>query len=222
MLHLGSIFGTTIRVDVTFLILVALFVASSYDPNRGIHYALLWLPVLFISVLIHELAHAAMIAIFGHGSSDIVLGGMGGVTINKRRAAPWQDMLVSIAGPLANFALMWLTALIFVNVPYTRQDPMLLALLPILVFANKWWGILNLLPVSPLDGGHAVRNFLRTFLDDKVAFVIAVWVGIVVGVAVAILSVRAGEFFLAVLLAWFVYMNFQHWQYYREHGYPGD
>jgi Zn-dependent protease len=99
---------------------------------------------------------------------------------------------------------------------------MLLALLPILVFANKWWGILNLLPVSPLDGGHAVRNFLRTFLDDKVAFVIAVWVGIVVGVAVAILSVRAGEFFLAVLLAWFVYMNFQHWQYYREHGYPGD
>lgn len=222
MLHLGSIFGTSIRIDLSFLILVALFVASDYNPNRGIQYALLWIPVLFISVLIHELAHAAAIALFGYGSSEVVLGGMGGATINKRKARPWHDMVVSIAGPVANFVLAWLVALLFMNVPYARQDPMLVAFLPMLVQANRWWGILNLLPVSPLDGGHAVRNFLRMFLNEKVAFVIAVWVGIVIGAVIAILGLLARWVFLALLLAWFVYMNYQQWQYFRKHGYPGD
>jgi stage IV sporulation protein FB len=222
MLRLGSIFGTSIRIDLSFLILVALFVASDYNPNRGIQYALLWIPVLLISVLIHELAHAAAIAMFGYGPSDVVLGGMGGVTMNRRKARPWHDMVISIAGPLSSFALAWLVKITYLSVPYLQRDPMFIAFLPMLRQANIWWGIFNLLPVSPLDGGHAVRNLLRMFLNERVAFVIAVWVAIVIGSVIAILGFLARWIFLALLLAWFVYMNYQQWQYYREHGYPGD
>src|SRR5450755_358043 len=78
MIHLGSIRGTTLGVDFSFLILVGLWVASYYDPAAGIQHALLWIPVLFLSVLIHELAHALMIGAFGYGPSEIVLGGIGG------------------------------------------------------------------------------------------------------------------------------------------------
>jgi stage IV sporulation protein FB len=222
MLHLGSIRGTTIAVDFSFLIIVALFVASAYDRNLGVHYALLWVPVLFVSVLIHELAHAAAIALFGYGSSEIVLGGMGGVTMNRRKARPWHDVVISVAGPLSSFGLAWLVTLIFYNVPITRQDPMLAALLPMLRQANIWWGIFNLLPVSPLDGGHAVRNFLRMFLTEKTSFVIAVWIAIVVGAGVAIAGFMFRMIFLGILIAWYVFMNYQSWQYYKEHGVPGE
>lgn len=221
MIHLGSIGGTTIRVDLSFLILIALFVASAYNPQLGIEYALLWVPVLFISVLVHELAHAATIALFGYGSSEIVLGGIGGVTINQRRAKPWQDMLISVAGPLSSFGLAMLFGLLE-RIEIVQNDRMLVNLVPMLVRANIWWGIFNLLPVSPLDGGQAVRNFLRMFLSERTAFVIAVWVGIIVGTFVAIAGFVARWFFLALLIAWYVYSNFQQWQYFREHGYPGD
>ena len=52
MLHLGSIRGTTIAVDFSFLIILALFVASAYDPRYGVHYALLWAPFGFDSEVI--------------------------------------------------------------------------------------------------------------------------------------------------------------------------
>lgn len=222
MLHLGSIRGTTITVDFSFLIIVALFVASAYNPALGVHYALLWAPVLFISVLIHELAHAAVIGLFGYGSSDIVLGGMGGVTINRRRARPFQDVAISVAGPLASFLLAWLMSLIMANVPYVRHDPMLIVFLPFMRQANIWWGVFNLLPINPLDGGHAVRNLLRTFLRENTAFVISVWIAIVVGVLVVIAGLLAKWIFLAMLIAWYVFVNWQSWVYYKQHGLPGD
>lgn len=221
MIHLGSIGGTTIRVDLSFLILVALFVATAYNPGLGIEYALLWIPVLFISVLVHELAHAAMIAIFGYGASEIVLGGIGGVTMNNRRARPWHDMLISIAGPLSSFGLAILFGFLE-RVDFVQRDKMLVNLVPMLTRMNIWWGFFNLIPVSPLDGGQAVRNFLRMFLSERTAFVIAVWIGIVVGTVVTIIGFKSGLFFVALLIAWYVYSNFQQWQYFREHGYPGD
>ncbi|HUP49672.1 MAG TPA: M50 family metallopeptidase [Thermoanaerobaculia bacterium] len=222
MIQLGSIRGTTITLDFSFLFIVALFVITSYNPNIGIHYALLWIPVLFLSILLHELAHAGMIGLFGFGSSQIVLGGMGGVTINRRQARPWQDMLISLAGPASSFALAALVRAFYRNSELAQRDPMLAAFLPLLIIANVFWGIFNCLPISPLDGGHALRDLLRIFMPDRKAFPIAIWIGIVVGVVVAILGLLARQIFVTVLLAWFVFMNYQQWQYYRDHGTPGD
>jgi stage IV sporulation protein FB len=222
MLQLGSIRGTRITVDLSFLILVALFVASSYNPRAGIKYSLLWIPVLFLSVLIHELAHAAVIGMFGYGPSEIVLGGIGGATMNQRKAKHWHNVLISLAGPLASFALAYGIAYLMAYVPFTRRDPMLVEFLPLLIFMNLFWAKFNLIPISPLDGGHAVRDFLRIFMTDRKGFPIAVWIGIVSGIAVVIWAARARQIFIAVLIAWYVYLNYQQWQYYREHGLPGD
>lgn len=225
MIHLGSIRGTTITVDLSFLILVALFVASFYDPTTGIEYALLWAPILFISVLVHELAHAAMIGAFGYGPSEIVLGGMGGATMNKRSAKPWHNVIISLAGPVSSFALLLAIMMIMRQVPFARRDPMMIAFLPLLASANLWWGIFNLFPIAPLDGGHAVRSFLRMFLRDSTAFAISVWIAIVGGALIVVGGLfffRRGWIFPAVLIAWYVFMNYQQWLYYRNHGTPGD
>lgn len=222
MLHLGSIRGTSIDVDFSFIILVIFFVAMNYDEKAGIQYALIWIPILFLSVLIHELAHAAMIGIFGFGSSQIVLGGMGGVTMNQRRAKPWQDMLISLAGPLSSFAIMYLSQLAVMHLAIVRTDPMLAALVPRLYWANRFWGLFNLIPVPPLDGGHAVREFFRTILAERPAFVVSIWIAIVAGGAIAVWMFVGGQFFIALFIAWFVYVAFQKWLQFRESGVPGD
>ncbi len=222
MIHLGSIRGTTLGIDFSFLILVGLFVGSYYDPKIGIQHALLWVPVLFISVLVHELAHAATIAMFGYGPSEIVLGGIGGATMNKRVAKPWHDVVISLAGPVSSFALAYLIAQLYVRVAFFQQDPMMVEFIPLLVEANLWWGLFNLLPVSPLDGGHAVRNFLRIFMRERNAFRISVWIAILAGVAVVVWSIAHRSIILAALISWYVFINYRQWQYYRDHGTPGD
>jgi Zn-dependent protease len=221
MFRLGSIGKTPIDIDLSFIFLIAFFVVMQYDQRAGFHYALLWAPVLFISVLVHELAHAGAIAALGFGSSHVILGGMGGVTINERRARPWQDFIISIAGPLSSFGI---SAALLVKpfVPILNTDKMLDPLTDYLFAANIFWGIFNLVPVPPLDGGHAVRSFLRMILAEKPAFVIAVWIAIVAGGAVAIFAATHGQFFIALFVAWFAYQNYQAWQYFREHGIPGD
>ena len=221
MLRLGTIGRTPIDIDFSFFILIGLFVALNYNPNAGIQYALIWIPVLFLSVLIHELAHAAMIAALGFGASHIVLGGMGGVTINQRRAKPWQDFLISVAGPLSSFLLAWICRRIYFT-ELGHTDKMLQTFLPLMNLANIFWGYFNLVPVPPLDGGHATRDFFRMFLSERTAFVIAIWIAMIAGAGVVVWALKAQLFFLAIYIAWFVYLAFQQWQYFREHGVPGD
>src|SRR5690349_22250134 len=152
MLHLGSIGKTTIDVDFSFFILLGLFVVLNYDQSKGIEYALIWIPILFLSVLIHELAHAAAIALLGYGPSSIVLGGMGGHTISesRRQVRPWQGFVISIAGPASSFLLMFLATLAWGTSNLVHTDKMLQVFVPLFALANVWWGIFNSIPVPPL------------------------------------------------------------------------
>jgi len=224
MLHLGSIGKTSIDVDFSFFVLLGLFVVLNYDESRGIEYALIWIPILFLSVLIHEMAHAAAIALLGFGYSHIVLGGMGGYTANENRRAarPWQGVVISVAGPASSFVLMFLSQWAWSSTAIGQTDKMLAVFLPLFALANVWWGIFNLIPVPPLDGGHATRDFFRMFLSERTAFIIAVWIAIVAGGAVSIYGLINRQFFLTIYIGWFSYLAWQRWQYFREHGIPGD
>jgi Zn-dependent protease len=224
MLHLGSIGKTSLDVDFSFFMLLGLFVVLNYDESRGIEYALIWIPVLFLSVLIHELAHAAAISLLGFGASHIVLGGMGGYTANesRRKARPWQGVLISVAGPASSFVLMVLAWIVLQRTSIANTDRFFAAFLPLFAAANAWWGIFNLIPVPPLDGGHATRDFFRMFLDERKAFIIAIWIAIVVGAAVTVIGLFARQYFLTLYIGWFSWLAFQQWQYFRAHGIPGD
>ena len=214
-IHLGSILGTTITLDFSFLILVALFVMVNLDSSTP-QSALLWIPILFISILFHEFAHAAMIGAFGFGPSHIVLQGVGGVTINERRARPWQDLFISAAGPASSLLLAWIVNAIYNRTPFGHRDPFLAGLLPLLALANIYWAIFNLMPVSPLDGYGMVRHFLRMFLSERTAFMIAIWISIIVGTLLAVASVFLKQFFIVILLFWYVRSSYMQWQLFRS------
>lgn len=215
-IHLGTILGTTITLDFSFIILIVFFVLSDIE-RAGIRNALLWAPVLLISILVHELAHAAMIGLLGFGPSQILLQGIGGVTVNERRARPWQDLLISAAGPISSFLLAGGLYVLFINVGFVRQDPFLQALLPLLLRANLWWGVFNLMPVVPLDGAGVVRNFLRLFLNERTAFVISIWISIITGTLLAIAGLVTRWIFLSLLMLWYVRSSYLQWQFFRSY-----
>jgi len=220
-IHLGSILGTTITLDFSFLIVIALFVMSDIEVV-GWRYALLWVPVVFISILVHELAHAATIGSFGYGPSHILLQGIGGVTINERRAKPWQDVFISAAGPVSSFLLAWGVGMLMFRVPMANRDPFLAALLPLLRIANIYWAFFNLMPVAPLDGYGVVRNLLRIFLDERLAFTIAIWISIIVGSALAIVGLIFKQYFVALLVLWYVRGSYLQWQFFRSIDHTND
>ncbi|MEA2239516.1 MAG: hypothetical protein QOC81_4240 [Thermoanaerobaculia bacterium] len=220
-IHLGTILGTTITLDFSFLLLIAFFVVMNVQ-SMGMQNALLFAPVLLISILFHEFGHAITIGALGFGSSAIVLEGMGGSTYNERRARPWQDLLISAAGPLSSFLLAFLTGLVIANVAYVSHDRFLASMLPMLAYWNWLWGIFNLLPIGPLDGNGILRNFFRLFLPERSAFVISIWISMLVGLGVFIYCLVARMVFIALLVAFYVRSSWMQWEFFRSHNRTDD
>lgn len=214
-LRLGSIAGTEIFIEISFLILVGLFVVLALEGGSPLPIALLWIPVLLISVLFHEVGHATLIGIFGFGGSTIVLGGFGGVTINQRRSQPWKEIVISISGPGFSVLLALLFATAWNTVPLFQTDPMLAALVPLMVRANIFWAIFNLVPLYPLDGGQALQNLLRYVVSERRALFVSIWLSIGLGVILLVLGLFSGQFFLAIIAAMLSMQNWQRWRIYR-------
>jgi stage IV sporulation protein FB len=220
--RLGSILGTTIHLEISFLILVGLFVVLSLERGAPVQDALLWLPIAFVSVLVHELGHAAVLGLLGFGPSQIALAGLGGHTFNARRARPWQDFLVSIAGPLTSFLLFYVSVLIYRHSSFAQNDPMLRAFVPFLAQINLIWGFFNLLPIIPLDGGQALRNVFRFFLADRTAIYFSSIISVLLGGLLIGWALLRGQFFIAILGAMLTLQNFRTIQAVRSIRGPGD
>lgn len=211
-MRIGSIGGSPIHIDVRFLILVAFFVLIDLERGRGLHHALLWIPILFLSVLVHELGHALTIRALGFGPSDIVLSGFGGLTINQRQARPWQDVLISLAGPLTSFLLAGVLLALATAVPLVRTDPMLQALVPLMLIANVVWGIFNLVPIYPLDGGHALHDLSRYVLSPASALRFSSGSSIVLACILLAVALIYREFFVVLIVGMLLIQNWGRWK----------
>ena len=214
-MRIGSIGGTQIHIEGSFFIIVGLFVVLNLESGQPLHHALLWIPLLVVSVLIHELGHAATLAMLGFGPSHVALAGFGGITINRRDALPWQNILVSIAGPLCSFLLAGLAAFLLVFVSYFESDPFFQAFLPLVVVANLFWGVFNLLPILPMDGGHVLSNLARYFFTPKTADLVSSWISVVFSIGILGLALFARQVFIAIFAAMFAWQNYQRAQIIR-------
>jgi stage IV sporulation protein FB len=154
------LFGIDIRVHPMFWLLSAILGWNTV--NLGFEYLLLWVACVFVSVLVHELGHVFMGRLFGtHG--HIVLYSFGGLAIGSSALSNrWQRIAVYFAGPLAGFVLYGLA---WWWAPYLnpRGARLLWAATIFLIEINLFWGLLNLLPIWPLDGGQISRDLCDWF-----------------------------------------------------------
>ncbi len=112
--------------------------------------------LLYLSILVHELAHAAVAKIQGLRVSSVSLSMLGGVTSYHRATpTPGGDFAIAAAGPAATLVLAlagWIGLQLFPEPTVTHVIVFQLALSNLLV------GIYNLLPGLPLDGGAMLAD----------------------------------------------------------------
>ena len=116
------IFDFPTRVHWLFWIVTAVLGMNTGSP-RGVF---IWIFVVFVSILVHELGHAFVMRRFGEGAR-IVLHSFGGLAISEtgyggyRERSPREQILISLAGPFAGFGLAALVAvLLFATSRYRR------------------------------------------------------------------------------------------------------
>lgn len=125
---------------------------------------MIWLVLIFVCVLIHELAHSLLARREGAAVKGIVLLPIGGVSqMENLPESSNTEFRIAIVGPLASLGIAVLTALAAINLDLSLWPPNLYdgALLTRLAWFNLLVGTFNLLPAFPLDGGRVLRSLLQ-------------------------------------------------------------
>jgi membrane-associated protease RseP (regulator of RpoE activity) len=171
-----SFFGFPVRVHPLFWLVAVLLGARGADPPA----ILIWVVAMFAAIFVHELGHAVTMRAYGF-YPWIVLYGMGGLASydpssgRGRRMSGWRNIAISFAGPLAGFLLAAAIVIALIasgNGERVEFDGLFgiqpvvrgLARVRVAQFLNDmllmcfYWGLVNLLPIYPLDGGHIARE----------------------------------------------------------------
>jgi stage IV sporulation protein FB len=109
--------------------------------------------------------------VFG-AEGHIVLYSFGGLAVGSNQIPSWwKRILVSFAGPLAGFLFLGLIlgGALFVTRYFgeVTLNPIAEAAFLDLFYINLFWGILNLLPIWPLDGGQISLNLFNRLNPDR-------------------------------------------------------
>lgn len=185
---LGRVFGIRIGIHVTFFLVVAwaAWLGWRYDGVPAAYWAVGMIALLFVCVILHELGHSVVAMRFGIEVAHITLLPIGGVAAMKSMPEePRQELLIAIAGPLVNVAILlalvpWWGFPSWIDAPVIPQSPA--ELLDAVIRANMILIVFNLIPAFPMDGGRVLRATLATFLSYPRATAWAAGVGRVMAV----------------------------------------
>ena len=227
-----SIAGIPVRVHPLFWLIAILLGSSSSNPLM----ILVWIVVVFVSILVHELGHAFAFRRFGQ-PSNILLHFSGGLTIPESISwggsyatvslTPNQHIFVSLAGPVAGFllaglvlamgvamggSLIFSTILGFIPFPVVLMpygSGILTDIFVTFLWVNIFWGIINLLPVYPLDGGH-VSRYVLIQRDPWNGLRTSLWVSVVTGGVLAVVGfLFLNSIYMAFLFGLLAFQSYQ-------------
>ncbi|MDF1753519.1 MAG: site-2 protease family protein [Verrucomicrobiales bacterium] len=171
--------------------------------QEGIIMMMIWVGVVFFSILWHEFGHAFARKKFREPYSEIVLHGFGGYCAGPGNFTRQEQMFVSFAGPLASFILGGIVYFGFKM--FGVAHPMVGFFIAQMLWVNIGWAIINLLPVYPLDGGQ----IFAAYMSNKKPSIVPI-VGMVVAGAVAAYGlIFMNSLWMAIL---FGMLAFQNWQ----------
>ena len=158
----------------------------------------IWVAIVFVSVLVHELGHA-FVSLAYHYRPSIQLVGLGGLTRpNAPGPIPWhREVVLTAAGPLLGAALGGLCLLGRSGVGNWEVARYTLTLAAL---ANFFWAVVNLLPVLPLDGGRISQAVLGRMFG-KAGLVAAQVLALLV--CAAVIYWRWGDFLLTLFFLLF-------------------
>jgi Zn-dependent protease len=175
--------------------------------ERDLLVTALWVGIVLLSVLLHELGHATAGLAFGL-EPRIDLHGMGGTTSwgTGRKLATAQLVSISLAGPFAGFfvaaVVYWLLGPR--RLPRFHGD----FVYETLLYVNVRWGLLNLLPMLPLDGGNVMAQLLNAVTRGRGARPARV-ISLLVAAISAAVAARFQNWWAALLAVSFAASNWR-------------
>ena len=229
-----SLLGFPVRIH-PFFWLTTIVLGMSGGRTEPVFF-LSWVVAVLLCILLHELGHAVVMREFGYDAS-IVLYSFGGLAIPRGRRAgtrepgAWAQILILLAGPGSGFLLAALLALglhflggyevhfmdgswremLTVDLPNPVIDDFVRQVFGICV----WWGLMNLLPVYPLDGGQITYHLFTMFHPQdalRQSLILSVVVG---GLVCGVALVQWREFYVAILFGMLAYSSFTALQSFR-------
>lgn len=216
-----SVLGIPVMVHPFFWLMPLLFfgqMAVSQQDGIPIVNLVAAVAAVFFSLMVHELGHSIAMAFYGI-RSRIVLYAMGGMAIPMNaavgfsRRGMWDQVVISFAGPLAQFLLLGLLLVVWFFVPIPPTPVVSLSMvLVVLVFCNLVWPVFNLMPILPMDGGHICQGIARMVQGRYQGDITALWISVIAGVVLVVLAFQYGLFFAGIFLAMMTLQNFQELQ----------
>ncbi len=228
-----SIMDIPVRVHPFFWIIVFMFSMGGRGSNFLPHLISHGLAI-FISILAHELGHAMVGKMFGSHNVHVVIHGFGGLAIGARGRSRFENIQISAAGPGMGFLLAIPFAIsfvktplgqrwVFVNAPSMMDHVMrfvnatggtthvhlyLLMFIYSMLWVNIMWGLINLLPVYPLDGGQICSEIIggdQVFGPSPLVHKISIGVAALTAVG----FLKLGAIYAAFLFGYLGFVNFK-------------
>ena len=166
--------------------------------------------LLFVCVLLHELAHSLVAQVHGLTVKNITLFIFGGVaTIEEEMKRPGIEFQIAVVGPITS---LFLAAIAFLLAwPFRGSNSPTEAVLDYLAASNFLLGVFNLIPGLPLDGGRVLRSIAWKITGNiQKSTRIASYAGQAIAFVFILLGIAAfftGNFFnglWSIFIGWFL------------------
>jgi Zn-dependent protease len=164
---------------------------------------------VLVGVIAHELGHAFAGRKLGL-DPWIRLFAFGGMTAwrRSRPLSPGQQILISFAGPAVGITIGGSGLVGLQTGLFAGASPAVVRILEDIVWVNLGWGVLNLLPILPLDGGHIAASLATIFLGAK-GRIGARILSVVLTVAIGLWAFTAGQWWMLLLGVFLTVSNVQ-------------
>ena len=226
--RITRIAGIGIDVHWSFSFIILWVIIQSAFEARAIPntiFVLVGVLLVFLCIILHEVGHALMALSLNLEVKNIILLPFGGlIQIESVPDKPGHELLIAMAGPLVNLALvLMLTPLLIISLepgllnelaaaPITTVDTIiisffrentLIGLIMLLLVANLILFAFNLIPAFPMDGGRILRAILTLFFPYWRATGLAVGVGMLIAILLMVVGYQRGNvglMFIAVFI----------------------
>lgn len=170
-IRLFSLLGFRVSIDVSWFFLafyLVLSLSTRYFPSAVPHqelnaYVAMGIAGafgLFVSIILHEIAHAVVARSFGLPIGGITLFIFGGVAeLKQEPKTPRSEFWVAIAGPIASIVI---ATACFAGKAGAEMAELtaVTGVLAFLAVTNTVLALFNLVPAFPLDGGRILRSII--------------------------------------------------------------
>ncbi len=229
------VLGIPVRIHPWFWVAAIVLVGQGLMDAKNVQQIALillpWTAAFLIGILVHELGHAFAMRAYGR-TPRITLYGFGGLTSSgyeglyvSRGFTTLGQILISAAGPAAGFLSAAVVMLVYWfaggEVDFTLGGryglsigisaigpPVVWQFVGGLLVISVYWGLVNLLPVYPLDGGQIARELLLKLNPRNGIYQSLVLSVIVAGGLAVIGLVLWRDVFVAMLFGFLAYSSY--------------